>query len=182
MSEPSSLYVRLKTSKENLERFFQDAPAKAVADENWQSWWNSRDMYSKSALTEIPAYSDDTNLEALERWLDDGEEIDVELNEEGEWSYTVLMFSQNYFDILPMLNLLKSIERHLGPDDTGDVLIYDYIWGGTQVMAHISFEGQKATLLPTKHPKELKASVRNKMKETLEKAFNAMNEKYGDQD
>lgn len=183
MSEPSSLYLRLKISKENLESFFQDAPAKTSADQNWEAWWDSREMYSKSKLTEIPAYADDTNLDALERWLDDDvEAVSADFNEAGEWHYTIMMFSQNYYDILPMLNLLKSIERRLGPDDTGEAIIYDYIWGASSVMAHIKYEGQQAILQKTKHPKELEASVRNKMKATMDKAFDAINEKYGDVD
>ncbi|QHS63579.1 hypothetical protein [Chitinophaga agri] len=183
MSEPRSLYIKLRISKENLESFFRDAPAKAPVDEQWEAWWNSREMYSRSKLIEIPAYSDDTNLEALRRWQDDGiETLSTELNEDGEWTYTIMMFSQNYFDILPMLNLLKSMERHLAPDDTGDAIIYDYIWGGGDVMAHIRYEGQQAALQLTRHQQELDASVRNKMKATMDAVFDKLNEQYGDVD
>ncbi len=41
MSELSSLYVRLKMKKENLERFFQDKPITAEVDQDWASWWES---------------------------------------------------------------------------------------------------------------------------------------------
>ncbi|SHN16191.1 hypothetical protein SAMN05216311_10649 [Chitinophaga sp. CF418] len=57
MSEPRSLYLKIKTKKENLERFFQDQPVTPEIDQNWTSWWDSRKMHSKSPLTRVPVYA-----------------------------------------------------------------------------------------------------------------------------
>lgn len=152
MSELNSLYVRIEIKKENLERFFQDKPMPAEIDQDWTSWWDSREMYSPSPLTEIPVYSDipsyssATNRDIFESFTKDPQ-TGSHVQEDG-LSFSTLFFSENYEEILPMLAWLKSIARYMDAGEEGVAMIYDFFWGGGSVMALLLFSDQQASFRP----------------------------------
>lgn len=190
MSELNSLYVRIKIKKENLERFFQDKPMLAEIDEDWTSWWNSREMYSPSPLTEIPVYSDfpafssATNRDVLASFSKDpqtGTHQQQDGHQEG-LSFSILFFSENYEEILPMLAWLKSIARYMDAGDEGVALIYDFFWGGGSVMALLAFSNQQASLDPASDISEIDPAVLKAANTTLQNAFDVISAQYGDAD
>jgi hypothetical protein len=182
MSELKSLYVRISTSKANLDRFFQDKPAAVAIDQNWLSWWDSRGMYSKSTLTEIPVYSSETNRAILASYLEDPQAASHEFtdDEQGVWTFCSIFFTENYFEMLPMLALFKNMAAYLDAEDEGVVLVYDYFWGDETVMAHMLINGKQALLKETSQIAEIEAAVIGAAKETLDKTFDIVGERYGD--
>jgi hypothetical protein len=182
MSELSSLYVRLKIKKENLERFFQEKPMAIEVDQDWTSWWDSRKMYSPSPLTEIPVYSSATNRAVLDALIKDPQTAGQEKQEEEEgiWSFSVVFFSENYFESLPMLAWLKSIAHYMDPGDEGVALIYDFFWGSRSVMAHLVFSEQKALFAHTKSTTKIEPAIRDAANNTLKTAFDLISAQYGD--
>lgn len=146
MSEQSSLYVNITIKKEKLEQFFQDKPVSVTIDANWLSWWDSREMYSKPELANVPVYNDSSNRAIIEEFLNDArmgafENYDDEAN---TWNFGILFFSENYTEILPVLAFLKNLGNYQDKDEKGVAFIYDYFWGDESVMAYLEYADQKA--------------------------------------
>ncbi|MFD1164202.1 hypothetical protein ACFQ2C_01140 [Sphingobacterium daejeonense] len=53
MSEPNSLFIKVKISKENLNAFLNARPKSSTLNSNWLEWWDSRMMYSKPDLKDV---------------------------------------------------------------------------------------------------------------------------------
>lgn len=177
MSELKSLYVKIKTKKENIERFFQDKPAAPVLDKDWTSWWDSRKMYSQSPLTAIPFYQkQQTNRAVFDFYLKDPQTgtIEEQKEEQGEWEFSILSFSENFYEILPMLAWLRSIATYLDAEDEGVAIIYDFVWGSGSVMAHVGFAKQQAALKLTKKTSEIDPNVLSAANNTLLNAMKAI--------
>lgn len=181
MSELRSLYVHVKISQQRLEKFFADKPTTAVVDENWLAWWNSRKMYGPSPLTEIRTFSNTSNRSIADGFLAARDCItDEDLTQEGEWTFAVLMLAENYVEIQPTLAWLHSLAQYMAPEDEGVALIYDYFWGGKDVMAHLELKDQKATLQLTSKTSEIKTSVLKHATDTLKQVFDKSFGKHTD--
>lgn len=180
MSELRSLFVKLRIKKENLERFLKAAPTTPVPDEDWASWWDSRSMYSKSPLTEIPKYSKDRNGEIFESYLDTEETLSREKHEEGVYFFTSVLFGENYYEIMPMLAVLKSIALYMEPGDEGVAFIYDYFWGGNDVMAHLELSAGQAVLKDTKKTAKINKQLLMEANKIIQDVMDAISAKYKD--
>jgi hypothetical protein len=173
MSELRSLFVKLKIKKENLERFLEAEITTPEVDGDWTAWWDSREMYSKAPLKEIPTESEDTNGEVFESYIDTDETLSLEKHEEGVYYFASGMFGENYYEILPMLAVLKSAALYMEAGDEGEAFVYDYFWGGKNVLAHLVLKPGKAVLKDTKKidkiNKDLVAEAGKMMQEALKK-------------
>ena len=182
MSELNSLYVRIKTKKETLERFFQDKPVIPEIDQDWTSWWDSRDMYGKSPLTKIPFYfKQETNRAIFDSFKLDPHPDQGKEDQEG-WGFTMVVFSENYEESLPMLAWLKSIAPYLEAGDEGVAILYDFFWGGGGVMAHLVFAGQQASFKLTEDISEIEPKVLAEANNALQNAMDAIEAQSGDVD
>ncbi|MCF6405184.1 hypothetical protein L3C95_19935 [Chitinophaga filiformis] len=157
MSEPRSLYLKIKTKRENLQRFFNEKPVAPEVDQDWTSWWDSRKMHSRSPLTKVPIYAwAKTNRGLIDSYLSDPETGTREREtDKGEWELAVAFLSHNYTEILPMLAWVKSISAYLEAGDEGVAIIYDYFWGSGSVMSHVVFAGQDASFRLTNKSSEV---------------------------
>ncbi|TWV93982.1 hypothetical protein [Chitinophaga pinensis] len=184
MSELRSLYVSIKTKKENLERFFNASPQKPVVDQDWITWWDSREMYSKSALDEIPFFNSATNGAILASYKDNPQTAGTEIWDAaaGTWTFDILFLSENYLEIMPVLAWLKGMAPFLEEGDEGVAIIYDYFWGDKDVMAHLAFKDQQATFKLTSHTSKLDKQVLAAADATLQLAYDRMSELYKDVD
>lgn len=180
MSELRSLFVKLKIKKENLERFLEAELTTPVLDEDWTSWWDSRSMYSKSPLTEIRMLSDDTNGDVFESYLDTEEILSQEKQEEGVYFFTSALFAENYYEILPMLAVLKSIALYMEPGDEGVALLYDYFWGGKDVIAHLELSAGQAVLKDTKSSAKINKELLQEANKTIQDVMDAISAKHKD--
>lgn len=155
MSELSSLFVKLKIKQENLDRFLAAPVTVASIDEDWTSWWDSREMYSKSPLEKIPAGFQSTNGAVFQSLVDDKQTISEEKQEAGVYYFISGFFSENYYEILPMLAVLKSVALYMEEGDEGVAFIYDFFWGGEGVLAHLEIKAKKPVLKKTKQTSEI---------------------------
>ncbi|AEV96906.1 hypothetical protein A4D02_18940 [Niastella koreensis] len=159
MSEPYSLYVNITIKKESLEQFFKDKPAKTAIDPDWIAWWNSRKMYGSNPLTDIRVYTNDTNRSIADAFLGVRDMMTFEdLTQPGVWEYSSLFFSENYSDILPALSWLSSMAAYMDPEEEGVAIIYNYFWDAEadkNVMAHLVFKDQQATIQLTSSSTEM---------------------------
>ncbi|WP_104385419.1 hypothetical protein [Sphingobacterium sp. HMA12] len=152
--ELDSLYIKIQIEKARLNEFFAAQPISPNYDDNWSQWWESRQMYSKTALEIIPGYSQARNREVFDNLLKDRfygakEHYD---EEKQHWTFAALNFSENYHEILPMLALLKQLE---GYALDGFALIFDWMWGGDTVMAYVDFKEGYALLETVTEPYEI---------------------------
>lgn len=161
MSEPRSLYLKIKTSKENLQSFFSEKPIAPQIDQDWTSWWDSRKMHSKSPLTKVPIYAWlKTNRGLADSYLSDPQTGTREREtDQGEWQLAIAFLSHNYTEILPMLAWVKSIATYLEAGDEGIAIIYDHFWGSGSVMAHLEFAGQQASFRLTNKTSEIDPNI-----------------------
>lgn len=158
----------------------------AEIDQDWTSWWDSREMYSPSPLTEIPVYSDvpayssATNRDLFESFTKDPQTGTQE--QQDGLSFSILFFSENYEEILPMLAWLKSIARYMDAGEQGVALIYDFFWGDGSVMALLLFSNQQASFKPASDISEIEPEILNAANTTLQSAYDAISAQYGDAD
>lgn len=180
MSELRSLFVKLNIKKENLDRFLAAAPTKPVVDSDWTAWWDSRDMYSKSPLESIPTVGAATNGEELASYIDSPESISQDKHDNNVYYFVSGFFSENYFEILPMLAVLKSIALYMGPGDSGEAFVYDYFWGSKDVMAHLELAEGKAELKHTTRTSEINRKLLAESDKILQDLMDELSAKYGD--
>ena len=152
MSELSSLFSKVKITKTQLENFLKSAPEKPTLNDNWQKWWDSREMYSKMDLTPeyLRSYNDKTNQEVLDGWMEYKQAMAFSDYDEAkeEWQWGLLFFSENYVEMLPMLAFIVSMEKFVTESTENRAIVYPYFWGDSNVDAYIYFENGKAVLSP----------------------------------
>ena len=148
MSEYRSLYVNIRIREEKLRQFFAEKPVAQPVDSNWLAWWDSREMYGKQPLTEIPICRTVTNREVFDELLSYRDMVASERYDpvSGNWIFVAVFYSENYTAILPMLALLKQLATYQDVDEKGVALIYDFYWGDHDVMASLAFGGGQASL------------------------------------
>ena len=161
MSEPLSLYVKLKITKEKLDQFFLQCPLPLKVDAEWQQWWDGREMYNKEELRELPAYGSPNYRTVIQELLDEPRFAAAESYDETTqtWTLLVLYFSENYTESLPMLSLLKHLGSDVKGGDDNVALLYDFLWGNGSVMAYIEYTGQRAVLTNYSETAELAPAV-----------------------
>lgn len=183
MSELNSLYVSVEIKKDRLEEFFKEKPVKLEPDQDLATWWDSRKMYSPSPLTDIPHYGGyETNRAVFESLLKDPQTGTKQEDKEGVFSFSVVFFSENYFEILPMLSWLKTLAGYLSPEQKGVALIYDYFWGSGDVMAHLEFNGPNASLTTVDSFKKINKELQNTVSSTLKNVVDVMMAQYGNEE
>lgn len=181
MSELKSLYVSVRISKDRLDQFFADQPARAAVNENWIAWWESRQMYGPTPLTEIPSYTIAANRELVDIYLGMPKSTSFEDAETpGVWRFGVTFFSENYSELLPGLAWLTSLAAYMAPDEEGVAMVYDYFWGDQTVMAHIVFKDQQALLQTTARTSELDPELLKAAHIEFDKAFKIISAKFSD--
>lgn len=144
MSELSSLFVKVKITKNQFENFLSSSPQKPELNNNWLAWWESRNMYSKMDLTTewLRAYNDANNKSALDGWLDAQQAFAFSDYDEAseEWRLGIIFFSENYLEMLPMFAFVISLEKYISESTDNLAIVYPFFWGDSHVSAYINFE------------------------------------------
>jgi len=152
MSELSSLYCKVKITKSELEKFLNSPLEKPELNKNWTEYWDSREMYSKSELTQkdLYTYNDETNQEVINGWIDYPEAMAFSDYDETteEWNWGMMFFSENYTEMIPMFAFIISLEKYINESSENKAIIFPFFWGDNDVQAFISFENEKAILSP----------------------------------
>lgn len=181
MSEYNSLYIKVKIREEKLQQFFQKKPVPQNLDENWLEWWNSRKMYGKQPLEQIPYYHGQNNREIFNQLLSNLDFGSVERYDTAteNWTFISVFFSENYTEILPMLSLLKQLAMYQETEEIGVAFIYDYCWDCNQVMAYLEFANQQALLKSYISPTKIDPTILDEANRTLEAAIEKFNQQFG---
>ena len=142
-------------------------------------------MYAPEPLTKIPAYANaPTNRQIAEVFLSQPEMVCTEdSTQEGVWTFSVLLLSENYGEILPTLAWMAGIAGYMDAEDEGFVLIYDYFWGGSKnvmVMAHLDFKAQQVFIKPTLKTSEIEPALLEKANTALKEAYERFSANYDD--
>lgn len=180
MSEQHSLYIKVRITEEKLHEFFLSKPDPIELDQNWIEWWDTRKMYSKAPLDPATIYIGETNRSIVDEYLSDPrtgamEEFDPL---SGEWTLCILYYSENYTEILPMLAMLDGLSNYLENGQDGVMIIYDFIWGGDEVMAYMHLSSGKASLKDFTNTAELEETVFQQANQTLEACEGKLRELY----
>lgn len=145
MSELDSLFAKIHITKDNFDAFLKTKPTHPHIDNNWLEWWDSREMYSKTELKEnnLYCYKESTNELIISGWIEAKKSMTFsEYDVENEiWYFGIIMFSENYFEMIPGLAFIKSIDKFLTKNKKNYAIVYDYFWGDDDtVMAYINYE------------------------------------------
>ncbi|MCT1531050.1 MULTISPECIES: hypothetical protein [Sphingobacterium] len=171
MSEPNSLFIKVKISKENLNAFLNARPKSSTLNSNWLEWWDSRMMYSKPDLKDVLSFNVESNRHLLEHLLQDHYAFcKQEYNEEkNTWYFMSLQYSENYEEIIPMLSWIKDLATYTDESDTGAAFIYDHLWGDGTVMAYIEIQNKQGLLNKYDRVLQIDPDLLNEADSKLEK-------------
>ncbi len=147
MSEPNSLFAKIKINKNKFDEFLKSKPEKPILDNNWLEWWNSKEMYGKAELTQtqVRNYDEHTNEEIINGWKNEKQSLtfsDYDLENEI-WHFGIIMFTENYFEMIPGLAFIKSISKFRDNNSDDFAIIYDYFFGDDYVCAYINYQNEE---------------------------------------
>ncbi len=135
MSEPSSLYLRLTLTEAALEAYKRSRPQPPRAYSDWQGWlatahFNGSIGDDRIATSEFP--TDKTCGDYINLWVDSpvsipGSRYDAVTQ---TWTLIIASCSENYFEFIEILSVLRSVDRYKNLPDEGFILIWPYFWGG----------------------------------------------------
>lgn len=152
MSELSSLYCKVKITKPQLEKFLSSPLEEPQLNENWLNFWESRQMYSKSVLTQelLRSYNDNNNQEVIDGWIEYRTAMAFSDYDETaeEWHWGMMFFSENFVEMIPMFAFIISMEKYVSESAENSAIVFPFFWGDSDVSAFISFENGKAILSP----------------------------------
>lgn len=149
MSEPSSFFLRATIEKAQYLKFMQDKPRQSTINDGWLKWWESRQMYGKSDLKEnMRAWPSQSNQEIVNGWLTAEGTLAFSVFDEvtNIWEFGIIMCSENYSEIIPLLVFCESIVSYKLLSSHDFAIIYPYFWGDSDVMAYMIFAQDGAVL------------------------------------
>ncbi|MCW9705238.1 hypothetical protein [Fodinibius salsisoli] len=154
MAELTSLYTRISIDQNSLKYFLAGSIPPVSHYDDWIPWLEGQHYYGNLSAEEVLDidYPDLTVGQYLERWLEDSSfpgNGRIGYNKEGsEWELSLLQFSENYSDYVAMLNVLRSIDRYLGSEDEGFIMIYDFFFGDKESNTVIEIKNSESIILP----------------------------------
>jgi hypothetical protein len=136
MSEPSSLYARIRLTESALAAFYASAPALPSQFDDWRPWLASKHYYGEIKDAEIQQMTQSEAAsvgEMLALWLQQPIPGPSQVHYDPltqTWTLGLLECSENYKDFILVLSWLRAIA--LFKDLPGDdfIVIHPYIWGG----------------------------------------------------
>jgi hypothetical protein len=140
MSEPSSLYIRVKLTQESLEVFKASPLAAPSRYSDWRPWLDSKkfhgeisdaEIQSLNPANEIARFPVHTFGDYLSLLAQDVSAAPVQAQYDplsNTWTLCVMGLSENYKDFLLVLALLRGIALYKDLPGEDFILIYPYFW------------------------------------------------------
>ena len=153
MSEPCSFFLRATIEKSQYLKFMQAKPSQLPVSDQWLKWWDSREMYGKPDLTkEMRAWNDASNQEIVDGWLALEGTLTFSVFDEAtnHWEFGIILCSENYGEILPLLAFCESIFSYKLFSAHDFAIVYPYFWDDSHVMAYMTFAQDGAVLTTAK--------------------------------
>lgn len=140
MSEPSSLYVRVRLTPAAFAAFQASPLALPKEYSDWRAWLDSRHYHGYISDERIGAATHPEKATTVGDYLAEtdamsalgiGSSYDSATQ---TWLYRLIECSENYFDFLLILSVLRAVARYKdlpsAPSTEDFILIYPYLWGG----------------------------------------------------
>jgi hypothetical protein len=134
MSEPDSLYLRVRLSKEAYQRYLESVCADARDFSDWMDWVGNAQMYgngiSESDIREIGERTSKRKTgEEINAWATDAWNMGKSDYDEATetWRFGMLQFSENYYDFLEHLPLFRAVDRFKDRPGVDFLLVYNFL-------------------------------------------------------
>lgn len=151
-SEPSSVYLRCSMTPEHYAQAMAAPPRPAIAYNDWQKWFDSKDMYG-SARVDAESLEDSgakSLQEVAQMWAGAGGTSHYD-PQTGRWQFALLQFTENYGEMIQLLAPLRSVAPYCQPGSDSFLLIYSYIWGdGDNAYLTLNKQRSRFAVKPTK--------------------------------
>lgn len=135
MSEPESLYLRVRLSRQAYERYLESIGCDARDFSDWMEWISRAKMYGpRLTMEEVAEIGERADREPvaniIRSWTEDNWAIGRSVYDEATetWRFGVLQFAQNYRDFLDMLPPLRGIDRFKDRPGTDVLLVHDFLF------------------------------------------------------
>ena len=135
MSEPNSLYLRVRLSREAYQRYLESPSADARDFSDWMDWLGKVKM-SGGPMTpekiEAIGASSSKRMTAkdIQAWTTDNWAIaKSEYDDATEtWRFGILQFSENYYEFLEYLPVLRAVDRFKDRAGVDFLLVHNFLW------------------------------------------------------
>lgn len=140
MSEPSSLYVRVRLTPAAYAAFLASPLALPKAYSDWRAWLDASRYHGHISDERIQAATHPEKATTVGDYLAETDAMRVlgigsSYDPTTEiWLYRLIECSENYFDFLLILSVLRAVSRYKdlpsAPSTDDFILIYPFLWGG----------------------------------------------------
>lgn len=135
MSEPYSLYLRVRLSKRAFERYLASPAADARHFNDWMPWLGkvrmNSSVFTPEKIAEIArGVRESSTAEKIGAWTTDiwafARSHYDELTE--TWRFSIAQFAESYQEFLVHLPPLRAVDRFKDLPGTDFMLVYDHFW------------------------------------------------------
>ena len=173
MSEPNQLYLQVRISPSQLEKFFASTPGPASQFTDFMEWIADKRYYGQPFTSEKLAEigGNATARSWVDGWTvgDHPPSINKYEEETQTWTFALIEFAENYLYFIDVLNTLRRITDFKDINSTDHLLIYGYLYDARSITAAIQITPQNSRFLPTA-PDEVIASANQTMDALLQRA------------
>jgi len=187
MSEPSSLYARIRLSESAFTAFQGSVPALPSQYPDWLSWLATRHYTGTLSQADIDQMSYDgydqnkvSSIGKIVDWWLGAPHYTVgqsRYNAETQtWTFGLLDSSENYKDFIVFLSILRGVARFKDLPGEDFILIFPFFWGGPPE-AYVVVNAGNSSLAT-----EVPAAIETEATEGVEEIFNTLQSTYSDQE
>jgi hypothetical protein len=153
MSEPDSLYLRVRLSKQAYQRYLDSVCADARDFSDWMDWIGKAQMYGKgiteSDIREIAERSSKRKTsEEIDAWASDAWNIGKsEYDDATEtWRFGMLQFSENYYDFLEHLPVFRAVDRFKDRGGVDFMLVHNFLFSPQEYVVLFELSEGRSTI------------------------------------
>jgi hypothetical protein len=135
MSEPHSLYLRVRLSKQAYERYLTGTTVDARRFSDWMDWLTKAKMYGAAftpeKIAEIAQGTCKRSMaEEIAAWTASAWALAKSHYDEltETWVFGIAQFSENYYECLEMLPPLRAVDRFKDRPGVDFILVYNHFW------------------------------------------------------
>jgi hypothetical protein len=146
MSEPDSLYLRVRLSKGAFERYLASQAADARDFDDWTTWLGRARMhgavFTREKIAEIARGVRKRSMaEEIAGWTNDAWAFARSHYDEltETWRFGIANFSENYQEFLEYLPPLRAVDRFKDLPGTDFMLVYDHFWNAHRYTVLLEF-------------------------------------------
>ena len=121
---------------------------------DWLGWLESKRYYGEKITEkeiEKTRYPTAYTGEFLELWINDPKDPSNVFSEwditKAQWTFSMMWFSENYYEYISFLNVLRSVDRFTQKDTQSFILIHNYLFGDTESDTLVEINHQKSELV-----------------------------------